>query len=138
MIPQLLMMVLTAIGTLYPVAAGVTNADIEAARPVEPQHEERVMYITAYSSTPEETDDTPFITASGKYVRDGIVATNELPMGTKIRIPAIYGDKVFVVEDRMHKRMKNKVDIWMPTKEQALQFGIKKTMIHVLPDEAEA
>lgn len=90
------------------------------------------MYVTAYSSTPEETDDTPFITASGTHVRDGIVATNELPMGTKVKIPALYGDKIFTVEDRMHERMKNKVDIWMPTKGAAIRFGIKKAEIVVL------
>ncbi len=94
--------------------------------------EVRTMYVTAYSSTPEETDDTPFITASGITVHDGIVATNELPLKTKIRIPALYGDKIFIVEDRMNERMKNKVDIWMATKEQAIKFGIKKVEIHVL------
>src|SRR3989344_1044153 len=55
------------------------------------------MVITAYSSTPDQTDDTPFITASGKQVADGIVANNLLPFGTKIRMPDLYGDKVFVV-----------------------------------------
>src|SRR3990167_1248447 len=43
---------------------------------------ERYVTITAYSSTPEETDSTPFITASGTHVRDGVVAANFLPLGT--------------------------------------------------------
>ena len=43
--------------------------------------------ITAYSSTPCQTDDTPYITAAGTSVRDGIVANNYLSFGTKIRIP---------------------------------------------------
>ncbi|MDP3003980.1 MAG: hypothetical protein Q8N43_00505, partial [Candidatus Azambacteria bacterium] len=34
--------------------------------------------LTAYSSTPDQTDDTPFITASNTRVRDGIVAANFL------------------------------------------------------------
>lgn len=89
--------------------------------------------ITAYSSTPEETDDTPFITASGKYVEDGIVANNMLPFGTKIKIPSIYGDKIFVVEDRMNRRMgDHRFDIWFPTKSQALIFGAKTTEIEIL------
>ena len=50
--------------------------------------------ITGYSSTPQETEDTPFLTASGKKVRDGIVANNFLPFGTKIKIPKIFGDKI--------------------------------------------
>lgn len=90
------------------------------------------VWVTAYSSTPEETDDTPFITASGKTVRDGIVATNFLPMGTKVLIPKYFGDKIFTVEDRMHARKKDFVDIWMPTKEQAQNFGIARTDIFVL------
>ncbi len=88
--------------------------------------------ITAYSSTPEETDASPFITASGTYVRDGIIAANFLKIGTQVKIPALYGDKVFVVEDRMAKKNSHKVDIWMPSKTDALQFGVKKAEIVVL------
>ena len=89
--------------------------------------------ITAYSSTPEETDDTPFITASGKHVADGIVANNLLPLGTKIRIPELYGDKVFVVEDRMNARKSDyHVDIWFPSKPLAINFGVKSAEIEVL------
>ena len=65
------------------------------------------MTITAYSSTPEQTDSTPFVTASGSMVRDGIVANNLLSFGTKVKIPELYGDKVFVVEDRMHSKKGN-------------------------------
>jgi len=89
--------------------------------------------ITAYSSTVSQTDDTPFITASGSYVRDGIVANNLLPFGTKIRIPDIYGDKIFVVEDRMHrKKGYYHVDIWLADYWQALSFGAKRVTIEVL------
>ena len=88
--------------------------------------------VTAYSSTPEQTDDTPFITASGTRVREGIVAANFLPMGTKIKLPDIYGDKIFVVEDRMHPRKKYMVDIWFASYTEAKQFGAKLTYIEVL------
>ena len=88
---------------------------------------------TAYSSTVWQTDSTPFITASGTSVRDGVVANNLLPMGTKIRMPEIYGDKIFVVEDRMHSRKGSyHVDIWFPTYLQAKNFGAQKTYIEVL------
>ena len=33
-----------------------------------------MMTVTAYSSTPEETDDTPFITASGRMVSEYVIA----------------------------------------------------------------
>ncbi len=84
----------------------------------------RKMWVTAYASTPEETDDTPFITANGTEVRDGIVATNMLPFHTKVMIPRLFGNKVFTVEDRMHPRKKNFIDVWMPTKQKALDMGI--------------
>lgn len=89
--------------------------------------------ITAYSSTVSQTDDTPFITASGSYVRDGIVANNLLPFGTKIRIPDVYGDKIFVVEDRMNRKKGHyHVDVWFSDYWQALSFGAKRTTIEIL------
>jgi len=90
------------------------------------------VWVTAYSSTPDQTDDTPFITASGNRVRDGILAANFLPFGTRVQIPEAFGDKIFIVEDRMHERKKNFVDVWMPTRNDAKQFGITKTQIVVL------
>ena len=88
---------------------------------------------TAYSSTPWQTDDTPYITADGARVRDGIIANNMLAFGTQVRIPQLYGDKVFTVEDRMHWRKSNyQIDIWFPTLQQAVNFGAKSTYIEVL------
>jgi len=91
-----------------------------------------LVVVTAYSSTVSQTDDTPFITASGTTVRNGIVATNILPMGTKIKIPELYGDRVFVVEDRMHPRKNYQVDIWFQEYVDALNFGAKYAYIEVL------
>jgi 3D (Asp-Asp-Asp) domain-containing protein len=89
--------------------------------------------ITAYSSTPCQTDDTPFITAAGTSVRDGIVANNYLSFGTKIRIPELYGEKVFVVEDRMHWKKSNyHIDVWFLEYSEALAFGAQRTYIEVL------
>ncbi len=85
------------------------------------------MVITAYSSTEDQTDSTPFITASNKRVRDGIIATNGIPFGTKVRIvgvPELAG-KTFIVEDRMHRRKIGMADIWMDTTQKAKTFGVK-------------
>lgn len=92
----------------------------------------RWVIITAYSSTPDQTDSTPFITASGTHVRDGVVAANFLPLGAKIRFPRLYEDKIFVVEDRMALKNSHKIDIWFPEREQALQFGIKWTEVEII------
>lgn len=81
--------------------------------------------VTAYSSTVDQCDDSPFITANGSWVRDGIVAANFLPFGAKIKLPAVAGDKVFSVEDRMNIKYNYRLDIWMPTREEAKKFGVQ-------------
>lgn len=91
-----------------------------------------VVSATAYSSTKDQTDDTPFITAWNTYVRDGIVATNLLPFGTVIKIPEVFGDKLFVVEDRMNQRYKYNIDVWFPDRQSALSFGRKIVTIEVV------
>ena len=93
---------------------------------------QRWVTVTAYSSTVDQTDSTPFITASGTGVRDGIVACNFLRFGTRVRFPLVYGDKVFVVEDRMALKNSHKMDIWFETREDAKQFGVQKLHVEVL------
>jgi len=89
--------------------------------------------VTAYSSSPWETDGDPYITAAGTWVRDGIIANNYLPFGTKVRIPELYGDKIFVVEDRMSWKKGNyHIDIWFPSYWEAKSFGAKTTHIEIL------
>ena len=88
--------------------------------------------VTAYSSRVGETDSTPFITASGSKVRMGVVAANWLPLGTQIKIPELFGDRIFTVEDRMNKKHPNKVDVWFSDTNEALRFGKKLTRIEIL------
>ncbi len=91
--------------------------------------------MTAYTSEAAQTDSTPCITASGLDVceRDieNVVAANFLPLGTRVRIPEFYGDRVFYVEDRMNARYHYKMDIWMKQKADAKIFGLKHTTIEV-------
>jgi len=111
------------------------NSLVSLSSPYIPEKSVRAMrvVVTAYSSTPWETDEDPFITAAGTWVRDGIVANNYLPLGTKIRIPQLFGDKVFVVEDRMSwKKSNHHIDIWFPDYWQAKEFGAKNTYIEIL------
>ena len=93
--------------------------------------------ITAYSSSWDETTGIPgvsgTITASGKTVSPEIVANNMLPFGTRIRIPALYGNKIFIVGDRMASYKSNyHIDLWMPSKTLAVNFGVKKADIEIL------
>lgn len=101
--------------------------------PVAKEKPRRVMYVTvtAYSSTPDQTDDTPFIAASGKHVFDGMVAANFLRLGTRVRFPDYFGNKSFFVEDRMHERFSDRMDVWMETREEALEFGIRRLKVEI-------
>ena len=107
--------------------------------PTEPKIELKVIKTytvraTGYSSTVDQTDSSPFITAKGTYVRDGIIAANFLPFNTKIRIPEIYGDRIFIVEDRMNKRYWHNIDIWFPERNLALWFGSQHVTIEVVEE----
>jgi len=111
-----------------------------ATEPVVPAREVAVksmrITVTAYSSTPDQTDSTPFETANGTHVRDGIIAANFLPFHTRVRFPEIYGDKVFTVEDRMNARYAVRADIWMEGRKEAVIFGLKRNvLLEVLPKE---
>ena len=97
---------------------------------------ERYQVLTAYSSTPDQTDDSPFITASGTFVHDGIVAANSLPFGTKILMPELFGEKIFTVEDRMAQKNYHKIDVWFPSTDKAMNFGVKRAKILILSQQA--
>lgn len=89
---------------------------------------------TAYSSDVGQTDDTPCIPANGydlcehyeKFGYGNTIAANFLPLETHVRLPEMFGDKVFVVRDRMNSRYGyGRIDVWMPTKAEAKTFGVK-------------
>lgn len=90
----------------------------------------KLVLVTAYSSTVDQCDSTPFITASGTHVHDGTIAANFLKFGTKVKFPSLYGDKIFIVEDRMKSNYK--VDIWFPTRQEAINFGAKRVEMEIL------
>ncbi|HQO27892.1 MAG TPA: 3D domain-containing protein, partial [Candidatus Pacearchaeota archaeon] len=102
--------------------------------PLKLDTKEKIMVVvTAYSSSIWETWGCPYTTASNSRVRDGVVANNMLPFGTKIRFPELFGEKVFVVEDRMHYRKGDyHFDIWFPSRSEALQFGVKQTIVEIV------
>lgn len=95
------------------------------------------MVITAYTSHAAQTDSTPCITASGLDVcergMEDIVATNFnwLPFGTKIKIPELFGDRVFIIHDRMNSRYSQRVDVWMKSYAEAVKFGKKYASVEI-------
>ncbi len=118
----------------------------ESKKPaVVPEKKKREMLVvaTAYSSSPEETDDDPCTTANGfnvcKNNAENVIAANFLPFGTRVRIPNLYGERIFTVHDRMNSRYgRGRIDLWMKTKGSAQQFGVKRTKIEIVEDQVAA
>lgn len=109
--------------------------------PVGPQYKvvsTSVNTITSYTSEAAQTDASPCITANGfnlcKHGIEDSIAANFLPFGTRVRIPELFGDRIFIVRDRMHSRFKTRVDVWMRDKDEAIHFGLKNTKIEVVEE----
>lgn len=86
--------------------------------------------VTAYTSSPEETDDTPTITASGTTTRPGTAACPAfLEFGSRVKI----GGEMYICEDRMAERYRHGhfFDIWMPEKAEAYEFGRQELVVLV-------
>ena len=94
--------------------------------------------MTAYSSTEAQTDGTPQITATGAEVREGILAVSrdlletQLPYGTRVKVINLQTEEngcggfdtgVLEVQDTMSPEKTNQVDVWLPSTEQALEWG---------------
>ncbi len=97
--------------------------------------------VTGYSSTKDQCDNDPFITASNKKVRKGYIAlSRDLLYKFNKDAPFKWGDEIyiiingsrhgpFVVEDTMNKRLTNRADIWFTSYNEAINWGKKKGKI---------
>src|SRR3989344_745556 len=123
-------------GTPGPVLAPLVLA---APAPVVAPSASYTLTLTGYNAVPEQTDDTPFVTASGAYTNPEVVAArsqdlrDELPFGTIIAIdgPASESngcnyDTVAshigyrVIADTMNIRLTNRVDVLFGIKDRYL------------------
>lgn len=89
---------------------------------------------TAYSSDRYQTDNSPCIPANGydlcrhyeQFGYGNTIAANFLPLETQVRLPDLFANQIFVVRDRMNERYgPGRIDIWMPSRDQAQAFGVK-------------
>lgn len=77
--------------------------------------------IFAYTSSREETDSTPTITANGEVAGPGSLACpRRYHFGTKVLI----GNSLYTCNDRMNIRYKNEFDIWVATKKEVFNWGV--------------
>lgn len=142
----LIVRVLVPTGTFAEDAAPTSSAENPLETVLSALPEDRLFYpnvvipdrkvkavLTAYSSTPDQTDGDPFTAASGKRVHDGMIAANWLPFGTKVKIPELFGDKIFTVEDRMNARYGfGRIDVWMEAERKTVNlFGVKRATVEI-------
>jgi 3D (Asp-Asp-Asp) domain-containing protein len=95
--------------------------------PAKARHRTMTMRATAYTGHGR--------TASGKPVRRGMIAADRgvLPLGTKVRVKnAGRYSGVYRVEDTGGKIRGRKIDIYMPSRGAAKQFGRQTVKVEVL------
>lgn len=88
--------------------------------------------LTAYTPEPEQTDDTPYITATGDSVKiGGLALSRELIKQYNINAELSYGDSVLVlvamefeVNDTMNKRYTSRGDVFFYDTPKAYRFGL--------------
>ena len=87
------------------------------------------VHVTTYNAVPEQTDGTPEITAYGRKSKPGVTfaASNDLieklnlKPGVKMYVPGIPSrakDGMWIFEDKMHPRWKNRIDLMVKGKFQ--------------------
>ena len=123
-------------------APAVTAAPTELMAASRATGRSMVVKATAYNSLANQTDSTPHVTATGTRTRPGVIALSRdllrtFPYGTRVTLQDLSGrynfaGRVFVVEDTMHVRKFNQVDIWMPTYNEAMRFGTSQVRITAL------
>ena len=101
---------------------------------------------TAYNSVSWQTDDDPWVTASGALAGAGTIALSRnlirpendlmVAMGYNPTAAISFGDTVYVVyvvpmvvNDTMHRRYNDRADIWMADIELARAWGVRQTFL---------
>ena len=86
------------------------------------KEEYRTFVATAYSLRGK--------TASGQPVRHGIIAADPrvLKLGTKVHIEGMGN---YIVKDTGGAIKGNRIDIWMPSKAQAMKFGRRHVKLKI-------
>jgi 3D (Asp-Asp-Asp) domain-containing protein len=96
----------------------------------------RVVKASAYNSVPEQTNEQPWLAAWGDRLAPGMKAIavsrdlleKGLTRGVRVRIEGLPGE--YLVLDKMAKRWRNKIDIYMGQDvEAARRWGVREVRI---------
>lgn len=132
----LVCLLLILLGCTSPTAP---KAKIVPKKPIRIEKKEFHLRVTAtaYTSRKRETDSTPTIGAWNNKLspkRKSIAVSNDLLKmglgnGVRVRIKGLRG--IYTVRDKMHKRWRKKIDIYMGTNlKKALRWGRRKVTIY--------
>ncbi len=113
-----------------------------------------VVRATAYNSMESQTNAQPHVTATGTRTRWGIIAVSrdllgfDLPYGSLVRLrdlgnyhngrgfgayqSLLDGTNLFVVEDTMHPRKVNQIDLWFADYASAVNWGVRRVEVEVI------
>ena len=93
-----------------------------------------LVLCTAYTASFEECGKTDGITASGVPAVQGVtVAADDLPFGTEV----IINNHRYIVQDRFGGGYKNRIDIYMNNREDALKFGRQFHIVEIRPNKED-
>ena len=127
-------------------ATPVPTAQAEVAAPARDAGAPATLAVemTAYTSVPSQTDATPNATASGAPPAPGTVAVSRdllgrFPFGSQLEVVEVSGpgcggfvpDAPLTVADTMNARLRNHVDVWLGTTEQARNWGRCRAVLRV-------
>ena len=101
--------------------------------------------MTAYTSAAAQTDTTPALTASGAVAGPGTAAASRdllpiMPYGSQVEVVSVSGEGCggwvpetpLTVADTMHPRIRNHLDVWLETTEQAINWGRCQAEVRVV------
>jgi 3D (Asp-Asp-Asp) domain-containing protein len=108
---------------------------------------------TAYNSHESQTDATPNVTATGATTAFGVIAMSRdmlgnIPYGSLVRLKDLGSYRsgrgegkfqdvldtqgLFIVEDTMHPRKVEQIDVWFADESEALSWGVRKVELEVV------
>lgn len=109
---------------------------------------------TAYNSMESQTNSQPHITATGARTRFGIIAVSRdllgdaIPYGSLVRLrdlgnyyngrgagkfqPLLDYQGLFIVEDTMHPRKRQQIDVWFEHYADAISWGLRKVEVELV------
>lgn len=79
------------------------------------------MNVSAYTWTGN-------VMANGEYPYEGVVASDDLPLGTKVKV----NGRIYVVKDRFGGGYTNRLDIYMDSYQRAINFGRQYLHVEIL------